>query len=168
MTTVLFLPRDEAEPLRWLRLAGDGVAERGEGLPALAPDERVTAIAPAAARDEIERCRAILEQGLGQPVASFAYPFGYYNPIVRGMVQDAGYTSACAVKYALSSPADDRFALARYIVTADMTIEDFATLLAGSTPLTDQLLLRTRSQVWHFLRRNAAPLLSRPGERIST
>ena len=44
MTTLLFLPRDEAEPWRWLRVE-DGT--RGEGLPVLAPAERVTAVAPA-------------------------------------------------------------------------------------------------------------------------
>ena len=44
MTTLLFLPRDEAEPWHWLRVE-DGA--RGEGLPTLAPEERVTAVAPA-------------------------------------------------------------------------------------------------------------------------
>lgn len=47
MTTLLFLPRDEAEPWHWLRLEDDAVAARGEGLPTLSPEERVTAVAPA-------------------------------------------------------------------------------------------------------------------------
>ncbi len=47
MTCVLFLPRDEAEPWRWLRVGEAGVAARGEGLPPLDAGERVTAIAPA-------------------------------------------------------------------------------------------------------------------------
>lgn len=47
MSCVLFLPRDEAEPWRWLRVGDDAVEACGEGLPALAPDERVTAVAPA-------------------------------------------------------------------------------------------------------------------------
>ena len=47
MTTLLFLPRDEAEPWHWLRVEDDAVAERGEGFPTLAPEERVTAVAPA-------------------------------------------------------------------------------------------------------------------------
>jgi len=47
MTTMLFLPRDEAEPWRWLRVADDAVAERGEGVPPLVEGERVTAVAPA-------------------------------------------------------------------------------------------------------------------------
>jgi general secretion pathway protein L len=47
MTTLLFLPRDAAEPWHWLRVEDDAVAARGEGLPTLAPAERVTAVAPA-------------------------------------------------------------------------------------------------------------------------
>lgn len=44
--TILFLPRDGDE-WRWLRLADDAVADRGEGLPAIDPDaDRVTAVAP--------------------------------------------------------------------------------------------------------------------------
>ena len=45
--TILFLPREGAE-WRWLRLADDAVADRGEGLPAIdAEVDVVTAIAPA-------------------------------------------------------------------------------------------------------------------------
>ncbi len=47
-TLVLFLPNDRL-PWRWLRVAGDRVAARGEGLPTVCPDqgEEVIAIAPA-------------------------------------------------------------------------------------------------------------------------
>src|SRR5205085_6553677 len=84
----------------------------------------------AAARDEIVRCKSTLEEHLGRPVTSFAYPHGYYTATVRGLVQDAGYASACAVKHAMSGVGDDRFALARIIMT-DTDVECFAGLLAG-------------------------------------
>src|SRR4051794_39918901 len=48
-----------------------------------------------AARDEIGRCTATLEDALGAPVASFAYPHGYSSPRVRALVRDAGYRAAC-------------------------------------------------------------------------
>ncbi len=48
-STILFLPRDGDE-WRWLRLADDAVADRGEGLPEIDPDgDVVTAVAPAVA-----------------------------------------------------------------------------------------------------------------------
>src|SRR5881227_3368175 len=46
------------------------------------------------------------------PVDTFAYPHGYSSARVRRLVRDAGFRGACGVKNALSSPRDDRFALA--------------------------------------------------------
>lgn len=46
--TILFLPRSDEDEWRWLRVADDAVADRGEGLPTIDPAEDVvTAIAPA-------------------------------------------------------------------------------------------------------------------------
>jgi peptidoglycan/xylan/chitin deacetylase (PgdA/CDA1 family) len=76
-------------------------------------------VPPARARDEVERCKALLEDRLGAPVRSFAYPHGYSSAPVRAIVRQAGFQSACAVKNAFSSTADDRFALARLTVRRD-------------------------------------------------
>lgn len=50
-TIVLFPPLGEGEPYRWLRIAGDAVVARGEGVPMPAPPDemqpRVVAVAPA-------------------------------------------------------------------------------------------------------------------------
>lgn len=48
-TLVLLLPPQPDRPLRWLRLNGVAVLDRGEGAPAPAEDERVVAVAPAEA-----------------------------------------------------------------------------------------------------------------------
>ena len=45
--TLLFLPFDEGAPWRWWRVRHDAVIADGEGLPMLAEDERVVAVAPA-------------------------------------------------------------------------------------------------------------------------
>ena len=42
----------------------------------------------AAARDEITRCKALIEQHTETPVASFAYPHGYSSAWVRRMVAE--------------------------------------------------------------------------------
>jgi peptidoglycan/xylan/chitin deacetylase (PgdA/CDA1 family) len=83
------------------------------------------------AREEIVRCKAMLEDRLGTPVRSFAYPHGHSTAAVRTMVRDAGYDSACAVKNAFSSAADDRFALARLTVRRDTPIERIGAWLDG-------------------------------------
>jgi peptidoglycan/xylan/chitin deacetylase (PgdA/CDA1 family) len=74
---------------------------------------------PARAREEITRCRAQLEDVLGTAPRSFAYPHGYSTAAVRAMVRAAGFDTACAVRNAFSSAADDRLALARLTVRVD-------------------------------------------------
>ncbi len=110
----------------------------------------------AEAGDEITRSKAILEQHLGRAVTTFAYPHGYYDSGVRRLVQQAGYTSACAVKHALSSLADDRFALARIIVSPeDANVENFANLLAGRGLRLAPTRERVRTRGWRLVRRSA-------------
>jgi peptidoglycan/xylan/chitin deacetylase (PgdA/CDA1 family) len=92
---------------------------------------KLDAVAPARAREEIERCKGLLEDALGSVVRSFAYPHGYSSAAVRAIVRGAGFDSACAVKNAFSSPADDRFALARLTVRHDTPLERIDAWLAG-------------------------------------
>jgi peptidoglycan/xylan/chitin deacetylase (PgdA/CDA1 family) len=44
---------------------------------------------------EIQRNKAQLEDLLGCPVSSFAYPYGNYTPETIGLVQEAGFACAC-------------------------------------------------------------------------
>lgn len=111
----------------------------------------------AAARDEIVRSKQILEDHLGKEVSSFAYPFGYYTNQVRQLVQEAGYTSACAVKHAMSSASDDPFSLTRLMVRTGFSIEEFAALLIGHSPSPGgavySIYARARTPLWHLVRR---------------
>ncbi len=111
-------------------------------------------------RDEILQSKRLLEDHLGQEVFSFAYPFGYHTRQVRQLVREAGYTSACAVRHAMSSETDDPFALARLMVRTDSSIEEFTALLSGrsSSPATAayKIYARARTPVWQFVRRSAA------------
>jgi peptidoglycan/xylan/chitin deacetylase (PgdA/CDA1 family)/GT2 family glycosyltransferase len=61
-----------------------------------------------------------LRDELGQPVDTFAYPFGYSNKHVRAAVEAAGYRAACGVKNAYSHADDDRWALSRILVERDV------------------------------------------------
>jgi peptidoglycan/xylan/chitin deacetylase (PgdA/CDA1 family) len=97
--------------------------------------------------------KRVLEDRLGAPVSSFAYPFGYYNDAVRRAVRRAGYSYACAVKNALSHAGDDTFAIARVLIERDTGVAGIDALLdCHSAPLaTPGQRLRTRA--WRACRR---------------
>jgi peptidoglycan/xylan/chitin deacetylase (PgdA/CDA1 family) len=80
---------------------------------------------------EITRSRRELEEGLREPVRSFAYPYGYHSPAVRRAVRAAGYSSACGVKNALSHEEDDVFAIARVLIERGTGIAGLDALLDG-------------------------------------
>ena len=111
------------------------------------------------ARREIVESRATLEDGLGAPVETFAYPHGYHDQRVRRLVVDAGFRSGCAVRHWFSSAHDDRFALSRVMVREGDSAERVArwcrgeglpTSAGGSSPI--------RSVAWRQVRRARARL----------
>jgi peptidoglycan/xylan/chitin deacetylase (PgdA/CDA1 family) len=76
------------DALRAVRGEGADVQSHGHShrdLERLSPDER---------REELRRSRAVLEEGLGEPVEHLAYPYGGTSAEVRRDVQAAGYRSA--------------------------------------------------------------------------
>ncbi len=116
-------------------------------------------VSHAVARAEIVLSKQLLEQHLGVAVSSFAYPFGYHTASVRDLVRTAGFTSACAVKHAMSAVTTDPFSLARLMVKANCGVEAFATLLEGRLPsLAEALYVRTRTPFFQLARRGAALL----------
>jgi peptidoglycan/xylan/chitin deacetylase (PgdA/CDA1 family) len=114
---------------------------------------RLDELGAAAARAEIALCKDILEQELQRPVTSFAYPHGCYSRRVREQVIEAGYTSATAVRHAMSSTDDDVFALARIMVLADTSTEDLDRLLSGAGIPQAPYRPRARTVVWRAARR---------------
>lgn len=111
-------------------------------------------VSSAEARNEVFGSKTELEQHLGAPVETFSYPHGYYNVAVRGMVQQAGYSSACAVKHAMSATNDDRFALSRIIVARETDVGRLSGLLAGKNLRIAPMQERVRTKAWRFVRRS--------------
>jgi len=107
----------------------------------------------AAVHDEIAGSRARLEDWLQVAVTSFAYPYGYHSRVVRQAVIDAGYTSACAVKNALSHPADDVFAIARVLVERTTGVAGVDNLLAERGWPMSWRRERLRTRGWRTYRR---------------
>lgn len=113
----------------------------------------------ATARDEITRCKELLEEHLGQPVTSISYPFGYHTAAVRRLTREAGYTSACAVGHAMSTTASDLFALTRLFASADTDVAALEALLTkGSTSTLTTLYQRARTPAWRIVRYSMAPI----------
>jgi len=112
-------------------------------------------VSPARAWDEITRSKMELEQHLGRPIETFAYPYGYHSPTVKQLVRQAGYSSACAVKNAMSALTDDRFALARVFVTPEMDVERFGKLVRGEGLPIAPARERIETKAWRLVRRSA-------------
>lgn len=80
---------------------------------------------------EIRSSKSTLEGRLNRSVQSFAFPYGYYSKRDQVLLRNSGFTSACAVKFALSALGDDVFALARVMPTSKMQRADFRRMLSG-------------------------------------
>ncbi|GAA4505604.1 polysaccharide deacetylase family protein [Actinoallomurus oryzae] len=96
----------------------------------------------AALRDELRRSRGLLEERLGRPVHTMAYPYGYSSARVRREVRACGYTSACAVANAVMTGRDERFAVPRLTVRATTSLDGFEQALQGRGFRTDHLLTK--------------------------
>ena len=83
------------------------------------------------AKEEIMKSKTSLESYLNLEVKSFAYPHGHYDQTVRSIVKETGFSSACAVKHAMSHWEDDSLALSRIIIPNGMSIQRFGTILQG-------------------------------------
>ncbi|HOG46238.1 MAG TPA: polysaccharide deacetylase family protein [Anaerolineae bacterium] len=108
---------------------------------------------------EIICSKHTLEQRLGRPVQSLAYPYGYYDRRVRRLAQLAGYSSACAARCAMSGLGDDRFALARITVEAGTTAAGLRRRLTGEQRTAAQPGGRLRAMAWRLVRRIAGPMV---------
>jgi peptidoglycan/xylan/chitin deacetylase (PgdA/CDA1 family) len=121
---------------------------------------------PAQARDEIARCKTLLEHRLSTPVRSFAYPNGYSSRTVRRLVREVGYRSACSVKDQLSSIDDDVYSLARLMVRADTSLTEVRGWLAGVGRPIAPRPERLRTKAWRLNRRMRALATGRPASDI--
>lgn len=149
-----WLPDDraKAEPMMsWAELAD--VLEAGIDIGAHAHNHvALDTLRPDAAAREIVVSKRLLEDHLGIPVRSFAYPFGYSNRRVRTAVSHAGCDYACAVKDSLSTRADDPYAIARCFAPASSDMRAFAATLehGNRRPRPDENLA---TKAWRVARR---------------
>ncbi len=73
-------------------------------------------IAPEGAKREVQESKKALEDALGAPIRSFAYPYGHYSKAVRAMVEEAGYELAVNTQHGRIRPSDHPLELPRVSV----------------------------------------------------
>lgn len=105
-------PAGEARLMGWSRLRDLGQMSIEIGSHTVT-HPRLTDLGPLAVRRELENSRAGLEDKLGVPVRSFAYPFGAFNSAIEGWVQEAGYETGCSSLRGNLHMAGERYRLKR-------------------------------------------------------
>ena len=100
------LPLLDLQGLLDLRAAGFEIGGHSLSHP------RLSQLAAAEADSEIAGCRARLEDELGAPVRTFAYPYGDLSAAVVEQVR-AHYEAACTVEMGTARLGDDRMRLPR-------------------------------------------------------
>ncbi|NAS24955.1 polysaccharide deacetylase family protein [Herbidospora sp. NEAU-GS84] len=83
-------------------------------------------------RQELRRGKAVLEDRLGLPVTTMAYPYGYSSARVRREARRAGFWAACAVANDMAGlPAPDMLAVPRLTVSRTTGPGRFARAVEG-------------------------------------
>jgi peptidoglycan/xylan/chitin deacetylase (PgdA/CDA1 family) len=77
---------------------------------------KLTELPPPQARDEISRSKQELEQAAGFEVRHFCYPYGWFSPEHRDMVQAAGYVTATTTQRGRVHDGADPYTLRRIMV----------------------------------------------------
>lgn len=68
------------------------------------------------AEEEICLSKVIIEQHLGRPVATFAYPSGDYDSYTKKITREAGYSAAVSTLPGYNTAHDDLHALKRNVI----------------------------------------------------
>ena len=87
--------------------------------------KKMTEMGPTELAEDIKRTRAILEEHLGVPVPTLAYPYGDQNENVRQVVGEAGTRAAVTTEPGTSTLGDDLLRLPRIEIAGECTTEHF-------------------------------------------
>jgi peptidoglycan/xylan/chitin deacetylase (PgdA/CDA1 family) len=82
-------------------------------------------------KNETAGAKAVLEQHMGKPITSFAYPFGAYNKQVEQAVVDAGYETIITVADNPVHSTTSLHSIGRYTITQNV-VKNFAAYLHQS------------------------------------
>jgi peptidoglycan/xylan/chitin deacetylase (PgdA/CDA1 family) len=77
-------------------------------------------------RNELASSRRLLEDRLGRPVCSLAYPYGYSSKRVRAVAREIGYLQAAVVANAVATSDCDPFGVPRLTIGRSTSLAVFA------------------------------------------
>lgn len=107
---------------------------------------------PRALARELTVPKVTLEDRLGIPVTSMAYPFGYASGRVRAMTAQLRYTNACIVSDLVSQGSDDPYAVPRLTVTGAHSGLDVLAMTTATSGWPDRAKAGLRRQASRALR----------------
>jgi peptidoglycan/xylan/chitin deacetylase (PgdA/CDA1 family) len=87
-----------------------------------------------AQRQTIAQSRQMLRSWTGQPVESFAYPYGSYSAVTPGLVAEAGFTNALTTRDGRRLDVGARFVLPRVRVDGADNLQSLANKLGIALP----------------------------------
>ena len=93
---------------------------------------KLTELPPNQARLEITQSKEELELALGCHVNHFCYPYGWFAPEHRAMVQEAGYLTATTTQRGRAAAGADMFTLRRIMVARATHVVQFAAKILTS------------------------------------
>lgn len=109
-------------------------------------------LAQSALLQELRTSKALLEDLLGHPVRSLAYPYGYSNRRVRAAAAAVGYDAAAAVANATVRDDADLFAVPRLTVRRPMTARTLDELARQRGVTRTYALQRVMTKGWAGVR----------------
>ncbi|WP_420000280.1 polysaccharide deacetylase family protein [Streptomyces boninensis] len=104
-------------------------------------------------RFELRVCREIIAAETGTTPVSFAYPYGYSDRRVRQAVRAAGFTQALAVENDLAKPSQGPYALRRFTVRRNTTLDAFERAVSSRPQLRDVATDRALTRGYALIRR---------------
>jgi peptidoglycan/xylan/chitin deacetylase (PgdA/CDA1 family) len=93
---------------------------------------KMTQMGSAELAEDTRRTRAILEENLGVPVPTLAYPYGDQNESVRQIIGEAGTKAAVTTEPGISKLGDDLLRLPRIEITDEHTPERLLSALVAA------------------------------------
>ncbi len=96
---------------------------------------RLTDVLPEAAQEEIASSKRSLEDLIGSPIESFAYPKGACSDPVKRLVAAAGFRSAVTTREGLVQAVPDWLALPRVRIGARLSVRGFDARLSPGVGL---------------------------------
>jgi peptidoglycan/xylan/chitin deacetylase (PgdA/CDA1 family) len=115
-------------------------------------------ISTARLRTELGASKQLLEDRLGRPVFSLAYPYGYSSKRVRTVAREIGYLQAAVVANATAATTSDPFRVPRLTIRRSTSSAAFASTVNGKRTRLHYAPARVLTAGWAVVRRTRTAL----------